>query len=205
MHDRFQFMKTVRALAQNVQQQIYFAGRLFFQRHYSRTIDKKKNANTEMLALLKRTAKVSVRIENPIAAARQPGQHVAAAEPKVGVRGEHRILEQRGRVIIRIDRVERQVICENGIVRREGEGHDLINTNPGPRESTVQTADEPSRVTNLRSVKQSGLLDAAAKLSMADELVQVIHAAPEFPLRIGASAGQPGRKDHDSKEGECFT
>src|SRR5438132_1484252 len=44
VHDGFQFVKTIRASAENVKQQVDFAGRFFFQRH-------KKSANTNVGAV----------------------------------------------------------------------------------------------------------------------------------------------------------
>ena len=55
VHDGFEFVKTIGAFAQDVQEQVDFAGRLFFERHefrppeLRRLLDKKK-APTKLLA-----------------------------------------------------------------------------------------------------------------------------------------------------------
>jgi hypothetical protein len=49
MHYGFQFMEPIRTFAENVQQQIDFAGRLYLHRE-SPVLTSKKNAPTKMLA-----------------------------------------------------------------------------------------------------------------------------------------------------------
>ena len=82
LHDRFQLVEPVGTLAQDVQQQVDLAGRLFFQGHRRQ----KKGANTGVLAPSNQArARRLVGVENPEAAVGHKRGDVAAAVAQVRV------------------------------------------------------------------------------------------------------------------------
>src|SRR5215471_7204462 len=92
-----------------------------------------KKAPTELLApLLKNSKAGSVGIKNPEPAARHKRSDVTAAEAQVRVRGKHRVVQQIRRVVVRIDRIDLEVVRRHRTVGRERSGDHFINANARP-------------------------------------------------------------------------
>src|SRR5205814_10538525 len=124
----------------------------------------KKGANIEMSAPVKLDGSV---VENTETAAREDRGNIAAAESKCGVRTLRRISQQMRLVTFRKNRIDRQVIGEHAIVRRERRGDQFINTDAGPREAVVEAVIQHGCVRDVWAVPQGGLHPRTANFAAA--------------------------------------
>jgi hypothetical protein len=154
-----------------------------------------------MLALAKSEMRLLLSIENSEAAAGNKWRDITAAETDVRIRSKHGIGKRTRRVIIRANGSGRNIIGANWIVRGEWRRNDLVNSDAGSCEAFVQTFDKPGVTTVVRSLEESSLLDGSAKISEADDLESVAHAAAEFLFDIGAASGERACDYDGSKEG----
>src|ERR1051326_3731356 len=133
-----------------------------------------KKAPTGLLApSLKNSSAVSVRIKNPESAARAHRRDVTAAEAEVSVSGEHRILQQARGVVVRINRIDREIVSAHRAIRRKWRGDHFINSNTGASQSTIQAVNEAVSITNFRAFEKRGLFHRAPHFAAANDLVHI--------------------------------
>src|SRR3974390_734128 len=145
MHDGFQFVKTVRTLAENIEQQVDFAVCQLFQRHERMpiaSVEDKSHQNSGRFLMvwsmkkalipkserLERIWRRLMRIKNPKTTTRDEGVDVPTREPEVGIGRKRRAFHQGRGITVRINRSWRQIIGEDRIVGRDWRRHDLIDT-----------------------------------------------------------------------------
>src|SRR5688572_5625675 len=107
MEKRFEFVKAVGAFAQDVEEEINFAGRKAFEGH---ALKRKAPVPRTGWRFWKSVCSI---IENAEPAARHVRKQIAAAEAEVPIRAPAGIADEIRAISIRIDRVFRQ---KNGIV-----------------------------------------------------------------------------------------
>ena len=123
MHDGFEFVVSVGAFAQDVEQKVDLAAGLSFKRH-------NRNANPETdrgWRAAKPSDAGSGHAENLEAAAGYEGHDFAPAETHVSIRGRHRVRHEAGSKAVGIGGPGRKMIGEDGSVGREGGGHHFVD------------------------------------------------------------------------------
>jgi len=122
----------------------------------------------------------SLIIENVKAAARHYGRDVAATEAQGVVHSPDRIGEKAWVVAVRIDRINRE---KDWIIRRKWKCHDFEKSNPGPRQTAVETADEAGGICGFRRLPDPGLFHGALHFAEAGKLSDIPNSAPQFLFR----------------------
>src|SRR5437773_4556439 len=139
-------------------------------------------------------------VENAEPAAGNNWRHIAAAEAEGTVRPKGRIGQQMRDVAVRINRVDGQVIRENGVVRRKRRRDQFVKPNAGPHQAPIQAPNKPGGVTHVRAVQQGGLLHRTADLPDPRKFGEVSHAASKLlfeGIATGCAGATTRQKGHN--------
>src|SRR5258706_9298618 len=113
-------------------------------------------------------------------------------ETEVGVSREHRISHDVRHVIVRINRLWREVIGGYRVVGREGRGDHFIDADSGARKRTIDATNETGGVRRVWRIKHCGLFHGAPEFAATDNFIGVVHAATELLLDVSAAGEKRG-------------
>src|SRR6185436_1038833 len=159
---------------------------------------KQKSANTSALARSARRVieKPKLIVEYLETAARNHRRHVTARKTKIRVSREGRILNQVRLVAVRVHGIRGEIMSKDRVVRRDGEGDDLIDTQQSTGKAAVHSPDHASRVGHVRPVGNGGLFNGAASFAAANNFKQIVEASPQLSFRPRAASRQERQRQY---------